>query len=226
MMTYQEARQLNQHYQDALKQLTRTTRYRLAEQLAERDQADGRTRLIGGPRTKEQLVRELLDLDYPHEQLNEATHVLYHAPSARWSACEHCKARPATENVNTSELRRGDVVLAYGMRVRVDEIHPYVPVGAETLSWSCSGTVLNLADVLAAKIVPPSFLQSYKYDEDLPGFTVDRDDAWTVQGSTLARWDVETPRPEPQSGGPVSHEPDRRPHKPDCNGHHTGGKCA
>lgn len=210
MMTYAEAKNLNGRYQDALRRLSRMRKPALAALLARQDAADRRTRLIGGPRTKDEFLRELLDLDFPVAGLNEATHVLYHAPSARWEACEHCQARPETQTVNTGELRPGDVVLTHGMRVRIDDVREYA-TGPGERAWTCQGTVLNVADVIAQRIIPPSFLETYGYSDE---FHVIRRDAWTVQGNTRAHWIVELPRPSGQewnAPGGVQYDGQARP---------------
>jgi hypothetical protein len=104
--------------------------------------------------------------------------------------------------VPTGELRPGDVVLAHGMRVRIDRVVPYHPggrgcvtgPGAATLTqcdlaWSCSGTVTNLAEVRATGIIPRSFLYDSVRDRLGPGHG--REDFWNVQGNNLATWTAE-----------------------------------
>lgn len=195
MMTYTEAKNFNQSYTTALRMLIRARKPALVNLLARQDEADGRTRLIGGPRTKDEIMRELLDHDYPRDRLNEAIHVLHHAPSARWPACEHCQAKPSTTSVTSDQLVPGDIVLEAGMRIRVDEVRAYHPAGsAGERGWSCPGTVLNVDEVLAAGTIPESMLHVYGYT-DGKGFTVQRRDGWTIQGTALAVWIVELPRP-------------------------------
>jgi hypothetical protein len=93
-----------------------------------------------------------------------------------------------TRTVKSSELQVGDTVREHGMRVRIDAIKVYEDRGPV---YSCAGTVLNLEEVRTARIVPMSFLTTEKWVED-QGWTVDRRDAWTVQGNDLATWQVET----------------------------------
>ncbi len=57
------------------------------------------------------------------------------------------------------------------------------------LAWSCPGTVLNMDEVRAARIVPRSFLYDAERDRRGPGHG--REDFWTVQGNNLAMWTVE-----------------------------------
>jgi hypothetical protein len=92
--------------------------------------------------------------------------------------------------IPTGEIRVGDVVLTHGMRVRIDEIHTYEDHGAV---YACLGTVLNLDEVRAAGVVPPSFLykEARHSSKDAPGA---REDHWNVQGNNLARWTVERNR--------------------------------
>jgi len=110
----------------------------------------------------------------------------------------------ATEIVTTGQLRAGDVVLTHGMRVRIDEIDPYQSRHGD--AWSCPGTVLNLAEVLAQKIVPPAFLTTEKR-EDGRGWVTGRRDYWAIQRNELARWTVAVPRPGPEA--PADPEPKR-----------------
>src|SRR5260221_2565198 len=65
---------------------------------------------------------------------------------------------PQPETVRTGQLRVGDVVLTHGMRVRIDAVNQYRGGRGGAPAWSCPGTVLNLAEVLAAQLIPPSFL--------------------------------------------------------------------
>lgn len=90
MMNRKDALQIFERHGRVLRQLASMRRVDLATQLAARDRADGRTRLVGGPRTRDELIGELLDLNFPRAVLDEVNHVLYHEPGAPWSACEHC----------------------------------------------------------------------------------------------------------------------------------------
>src|SRR5258708_32722228 len=102
-----------------------------------------------------------------------------------------------TRTVKTSGIQVGDVVRAHGMRVRIDSIRVYADnqperqrVKPDMPVYACLGTVINLDEVLAAGIVPPSFLTRDEWVER-KGWTITRRDAWTVQGNDLARWNVE-----------------------------------
>jgi len=96
-----------------------------------------------------------------------------------------------TLNLTTPQLHPGDIVLEHGMRVLLDRparvYHPdgqgcYWPDGTITdheyclLGYSWLGTVLNVDEVRAARVVPMSFL-AYN--------------VWNVQGNELAHWIVE-----------------------------------
>jgi hypothetical protein len=101
-----------------------------------------------------------------------------------------------TGTVKTSEIHVGDIVREHGMRVRIDSIKYHAAQAPRLLPvCACRGTVLNLDEVLDAKIVPASFLTTEKWVEG-EGWVTDRRDAWTVQGNDLATWSVETPEPE------------------------------
>jgi hypothetical protein len=92
-----------------------------------------------------------------------------------------------TKTVKSSEIQVGDVVLNYGMRIRIDAIREYadpMPV------YACDGTVLNLDEVKADGIVPMSWLCTDKWVER-QGWVIDRRDRWVVQGNDLARWVIE-----------------------------------
>jgi hypothetical protein len=56
------------------------------------DMADrGMTTLFGGPRTKDELISELVEMRYPLAQVNEASHVVGHQ-GVVWPACKWCQA--------------------------------------------------------------------------------------------------------------------------------------
>jgi hypothetical protein len=93
-----------------------------------------------------------------------------------------------TEQVVTSQLRAGDVVLAHGMRIRLGEIKRY----AETSTYngeffSSRGTVLNMMEVAITGHVPTAWLQDQSWLEGY-GWYVSSRSRWTVQGNDLAMW--------------------------------------
>jgi hypothetical protein len=96
-----------------------------------------------------------------------------------------------TKTVKSSEIQVGDVVREHGMRVRIDGVTVHERQGSNGLTvYSCKGTVINLDEVLAAKVIPAHFLTSDKWVAG-QGWVIDRRDLWTVQGNDLARWNVE-----------------------------------
>ncbi|WP_327292474.1 hypothetical protein [Streptomyces sp. NBC_01198] len=90
-------------------------------------------------------------------------------------------------HLDTSELRKGDIVLSYGMRTRLD-----VETSKTPGVWHWEGTVLNLDEVLEEGFIPPSFLRTHKWEG---GWVTDREDYWAVQGNELAFWSVERQEP-------------------------------
>ena len=135
--------------------------------------------------TAQQMVDHLLaegynDLDTDSPELRRA-----------WEAA-------TLRHIPTGLIRVGDVVRAHGMRVHIDTIRPYHAPGSGCLdrtdgscdlAWSCPGTVLNLAEVRAAGIMPRSFLYDEARHSGGPGHG--REDSWNVQGNNLATWTVE-----------------------------------
>ena len=77
------------------------------------------------------------------------------------------------EKVRTNELRTGDLVLHYGMRIRLGERHEYTnDVGSA--AWWFPGTVENMSEV-------------YRPDHVTAGL-LHEDAQWTIQGNELASW--------------------------------------
>lgn len=94
-----------------------------------------------------------------------------------------------TETIkSTDELVQGDIVLTYGMRVRLDSLSTQKLTDRTVYSWT--GTVLNLDEVQAEGRVPMSFLRTQKWD-DAQGWVTDRIDEWTVQGNEWVKWAVQ-----------------------------------
>jgi hypothetical protein len=104
--------------------------------------------------------------------------------------------------VKSSEIKPGMIVREHGMRVRIDSVREY-PSSARmsqppSVVYSCLGTVLNLDEVREAKVVPMSFLTRDEWVEG-KGWTVTRNDAWTVQGNDLAQWEIEEAEPQKEA---------------------------
>jgi hypothetical protein len=98
-----------------------------------------------------------------------------------------------TRTVKTSELKVGDIVRNYGMRIRINAITEHKDEKSHGgVFWSSDGQVLNLDEVREAGIVPMSWLRTERF-VDGEGWVTDRVDFWNVQGNDLATWQVEIP---------------------------------
>lgn len=93
-----------------------------------------------------------------------------------------------TLRLNTHDLRLGDVVHLYGMKVRLD--NPPVIEQRERTVYAWTGDVLNPDEVIAAGLVPRSWLGDWYYIAGT-GWEWFQTNRWTVQGNDLARWTVE-----------------------------------
>ncbi|MGN9782777.1 hypothetical protein ACTMTF_15195 [Nonomuraea sp. ZG12] len=92
------------------------------------------------------------------------------------------------EMLTTPELRAGDLVITFGMYVRLpDEPRVYQNNGT-VYAWD--GTVENLDEVLANGFVPRSFLSEERWD-DAKGWVYELTGRWVIQGNELASWWVE-----------------------------------
>lgn len=103
--------------------------------------------------------------------------------------------RPALLRLNTTELRRGDVVHTHGMRLLDADPVIWPKSDCRGAMWDVyawHGTVLNKNEVTTGSPphIPPSFLRTEKYDP-VHGWITDRDDHWSIQGNELAHWEVE-----------------------------------
>lgn len=95
---------------------------------------------------------------------------------------------PTRLRVTTDQLREGDIVREYGMRVRLDELTTFTNQGRTVYSWR--GTVLNLDEVLAEGRVSARFLAEHDWVPG-KGWVKVRNDAWTIQGNAQVSWYVE-----------------------------------
>lgn len=101
------------------------------------------------------------------------------------------QAAPAVRlNLNTHELRVGDIVHEYGMRIRLD--NPPTITKRERTVYAWVGDILNLDEVIAAGVVPKAFLGDSEW-VDGEGWVWKQHNRWTVQGNDLATWLVERP---------------------------------
>lgn len=90
-------------------------------------------------------------------------------------------------HLDTSELKSGDIVLTYGMRVLLGERRTYE--GDREPVYQFDGTVTNLEEVLEEGFVPASWLHHWTFVEGHR--TLTRKDRWVIQGNRFARWSVE-----------------------------------
>jgi hypothetical protein len=108
----------------------------------------------------------------------------------------------------SSQLRAGDLVLEYGMRIRLHgepAVYDHDSPAGPTYNWP--GQVENLQEVLDAGFVPRSFLCENIWDP-AKGWTLKLTGRWTVQGNDLARWRVERPAPaDPSAADPSAADP-------------------
>lgn len=111
--------------------------------------------------------------------------------------------------VTTPQIRVGDVVTEHGMLVLIegparvfhgqcDYDHDSLPdiqdgplpalTPACHIGYAWPGRVLNLTEVRAAGVVPPSVLYDTERSSNGPGHG--REDSWTIQGNDRASWTV------------------------------------
>lgn len=96
--------------------------------------------------------------------------------------------QPTLQTLDTTQLRKGDIVHTHGMRVLLVSDADVYPNGKHGETARFDGRVLNLAEVKEQGLVPASFLRTEKWEG---GWVVDRDDVWVIQGNELATWSVE-----------------------------------
>jgi hypothetical protein len=84
LMSSAGARQFRQDHDNAARHLSRKSKGDLEKIAA------GFRERICGQSSKDELISEILGHRYPAGRLNEAIHVLHHAPGEAWSACEIC----------------------------------------------------------------------------------------------------------------------------------------
>lgn len=89
-MTREQADRIFTEHGQALREIAATRKGELESMYRDELDARGMRLLAGGPRTKDELIRAILDFRYPRAQLDEVTHLIYHQDSDGWSACEHC----------------------------------------------------------------------------------------------------------------------------------------
>jgi hypothetical protein len=93
--------------------------------------------------------------------------------------------------VDTSQIGVGDIVLNYGMRIRIDEIQVHEDETSHGgFVYCCLGTVLNVEDAVTIHDIPRSFMFNETRHVHGPDHPDAREDFWNVQGNDLARWTV------------------------------------
>jgi hypothetical protein len=94
-MTETEARMFREAWNAAVKRYHRMTKAQLATEYRAALADQGTVSLYGGPRSKDELERALLDArGYTTAKLNETTHILYHEQP--WPDCPMCATRIPT----------------------------------------------------------------------------------------------------------------------------------
>jgi hypothetical protein len=81
--------------------LTSKTRH----ELAAIELQEGPTHLLGGPVTKDELIRAIIERRYPSARQNEAAHVIGH-DTYRWTACNWCHGDDGTHGGHLCECDR------------------------------------------------------------------------------------------------------------------------
>ena len=97
-------------------------------------------------------------------------------------------SRPELITCTTHELRLGDVVHLFGMRVQLSR-EPHI-VQRQRLVYAWVGDVLNPDETIAYGMVPRAFLGEHRWHEG-QGWVWEQTNQWTVQGNDLALWAVE-----------------------------------
>jgi hypothetical protein len=101
---------------------------------------------------------------------------------------QRTKPRPELVPLNTHELRVGDIVHLYGMRVHLSR-EPHIEK-RQRVVYAWDGDVLNPEEAIAYGMVPRGFLGENRWHEE-HGWVWEQTNRWTVQGNDLAMWAVE-----------------------------------
>lgn len=88
--------------------------------------------------------------------------------------------------LNTTQLALGDVVHVHGMRILLDTA-PNIYTDRDSTVYAWIGTVQNVEEVRADRIVPISWLRFDGIGQEYPEGVY----RWNVQGNDFARWNVE-----------------------------------
>jgi hypothetical protein len=90
-----------------------------------------------------------------------------------------------TTQIDTSQIKVGDLVLNYGMKIRIGEIQVHedsTSHGGKV--YCCLGSVLNVEDAVKVYDIPRSFMFDNERFVHGPGHG--RENFWNVQGNDLA----------------------------------------
>ncbi|MER6816349.1 hypothetical protein ABT299_44400 [Spirillospora sp. NPDC000708] len=113
-------------------------------------------------------------------------------------------AATIVRRVSTPDLKPGDLVIHYGMHIRIPE-HPCIWQHQGSTVYGWLGEIENLEEVLTADCVPISFLRRTQW-VDGEGWVSAIENTWSIQGTELASWYVEE-----HAGGTESSEPTAQP---------------
>lgn len=98
-------------------------------------------------------------------------------------------AATIVRSVATPDLKSGDLVIHYGMHIRIPE-HPCIWQHQGSTVYGWLGVIENLEEVLLAGCVPISFLRRHQWVKG-EGWVYAIDNTWSIQGNELASWYVE-----------------------------------
>lgn len=98
------------------------------------------------------------------------------------------QTRAALVTLNTHELRIGDIVHLFGMRVHLAR-EPHIEK-RQRIVYAWVGDVLNPDETIAYGMVPQAFLGETRWHPGT-GWVWEQTNQWTVQGNDLALWAVE-----------------------------------
>ncbi|MBO2464035.1 hypothetical protein [Actinomadura violacea] len=114
-------------------------------------------------------------------------------------------AATIVRQVSTPDLKPGDLVIHYGMHIRVPE-WPCIWQHKGSTVYGWLGEIENLKEVLLAGCVPISFLRRTQWVEG-EGWVSAIENTWSIQGNELASWYVEEPTGGPESAQPAIEPP-------------------
>lgn len=97
------------------------------------------------------------------------------------------------QQVITLDLRPGDVVVTWGMRVRIDGPRSVTyqdpgRLGEPVYLWP--GKVVNMEEIRSAGVIDMRLFERKMYTSAI-GWYLEETDDWVVKGDNLANWRVE-----------------------------------